>query len=115
MINKVINYSFILFCCITILLFISDTINVINNPLEYRGAQNFSTENLSLQTSSVRNYFITNILWIVGLILCFIVSVLNLKKGQNRIFIFIYYGCLILFFGAVLFGFYNWIINGFDH
>lgn len=115
MIKKVVNYSFLFLTFLAILLFITDTISIINNPEKYRLSQGFNEDNLTYNTPSVRSYIITNMFWIVGLIFCFIVSVLNLKKGQNTIFIFIYYGCLILFFGAVLFGFYIWIINGFDH
>lgn len=113
MVKKIINYIFIFFVSIAIILFVIDVISIINNPEEYRTAQGFMEEELSLSSPSVKNYLISNFLWIAGLIFFLFVGIKNNQRKKHKLFTPIYYTCLVLFFTAVIYGFYDWIVNGY--
>jgi len=114
-IKKVITYAYICLLIIVCFVFLADLFFVIKNPEEYRIGQGFPEGELKWSSPAVLQYVMSDIiyLFIGGFFLT--LAILYLKRKGNKLLTVCYYISMLIFLGAAIFNYYQWMKTGFDH
>jgi hypothetical protein len=108
--SRILNYFYIVVVSIFQILVLIDTVYVVVDPTVYM----FSSEGNWFERSSV-NYICGNFLFVVLLGLFAYVGIKRLRLKGNKAWDLVYVVSVIVFFGAVLYGYLKWYLNGYDH
>ena len=72
--------------------------------------------NLNMNKEYLEWEYLSRWLYVLGVIIIGLtITTLRLTKRKNKTIQKIYWGFLGLFFGSIVYGYYNWMRTGFDH
>lgn len=110
--DRIFNYLFLAIITLLGIALIMDIVFIINNPYEYKNVHNFSETVLTWKSKSVLLYVLKDVLFLAVLTILFGVGYIGKVNSTLK---YIYYCVLVVFFGSLFWGYYQWYLTGFDH